>query len=261
MSALALTASDAKLMLVANVHIGSKNLSHAMRPYIWRRRKDGVCIINIGKTWQKLVLAARVLVAIENPEDILALSGRPAGQRAVFKFAQTVGASYIGSRFTAGTLTNQSQARRFVEPRVLLVADPIADAQPIRESAYMNIPVIAICDSDAPLRCVDIAIPASNKSNHAIAMIFWLLTREILRMRGEIPRDDHSSIPLVDLFVQRDPEEVKKEQQEREAAAAATAAAAAAAAPAATTTDAANTTETNETDTAAAADNWQTGAF
>ena len=94
------------MMLSAGVHTGTRNSDSAMEEYIWRRRKDGLHILNIGKTWEKIMLAARVIVAIENPEDVVAISARPWGMRAVLKFAHYTGAQSIAGRFTPGTFTN-----------------------------------------------------------------------------------------------------------------------------------------------------------
>ena len=94
-------------MLSANVHTGTKNSDDSMLDSIWRRRNDGIYILNIGKTWKKLILAARVICAIENLEDAMAISARPYGMRAVLKFAHYTEANSIAGRFTPGTFTNQ----------------------------------------------------------------------------------------------------------------------------------------------------------
>ena len=80
---------------MAEVHRGSKNVDFQMKKYIYKRRADGTFIINLHKTWEKIILAARIIVAIENPKDVCAISARPYGQRAVFKFANYVGATPI----------------------------------------------------------------------------------------------------------------------------------------------------------------------
>jgi len=208
---LSLQEEDLTKVIVASAHLGSQNLDFQMEQYIFKRRSDGVCLFNIGKMWDKLVLAARAIAAIENPADVCVISARQISQRGVLKYARYTGATPIAGRFTPGSFTNQIQSA-FKEPRLIIITDPIADHQPITEASYVNIPVIAFVNSDNPLRNIDLAIPCNNRGKNAIGLMLWLLAREVLRIRGTLPRTEQWEV-MPDLFFYRDIEETTKEEQ------------------------------------------------
>jgi len=204
------------MLLAAQCHLGSKNMQVHMESYLWKTRPDGINVINIGKTWEKIVLAARIIAAVDNPADICVISARPYGQRAVLKFAAHTGAVAIAGRFTPGNFTNYI-TRSFKEPRLIIVTDPRTDAQAIKEASYVNIPVIALCDTDSPTEFVDVAIPTNNKARHSIGLVWWMLAREVLRLRGSIASRETEWDVMVDLYFYRDPEAEENKEATDEA--------------------------------------------
>uniref|UniRef100_A0A2R9CJ02 40S ribosomal protein SA n=1 Tax=Pan paniscus TaxID=9597 RepID=A0A2R9CJ02_PANPA len=184
---------DVLQFLAAGTHLGGTKLDFQMEQYIYKRKSDGIYIINLKRTWEKLPLAARAIVAIENPADVSVISSWNTGQRAMLKFAAATGATPI------------IQAA-FPEPPLLVLTDPRADHQPLTEASYVNLPTIALCNTDSPLCCVDIAIPCNNKGAHSMP------AREVLRMRDTISHE-HPWEVMPELYFYRDPEEIEKEEQ------------------------------------------------
>ncbi|HDR73192.1 MAG TPA: 30S ribosomal protein S2 [Methanoculleus sp.] len=168
--------------LAAGVHIGTQQKSKDMMKFIYRVRGDGLYILDIKETDERIKKAAAFLARVD-PSRILVVTSRQYGQYPARKFAETIGGVAVVGRFIPGMLTNQ-KLDRYLEPEVLVVTDPIGDSQAVKEAIQMGIPTIAFCDTNNMTSFVDLVIPTNNKGRKALSMVYYLLTREVLRHRG-----------------------------------------------------------------------------
>jgi small subunit ribosomal protein S2 len=158
-----------------------------MRPFIYRVRPDGLYIIDVRKTDERIAVAGRFIARFE-PKRVVVVSARQYGQRPAQKFAEVTGATPMVGRFIPGTFTNPRYSG-YMEADALVVTDPLADEQPLREAAMRGIPVVGLCDTDNETADVDLVIPTNNKGRKALALVYWLLARQVLRERGTLAKD------------------------------------------------------------------------
>ncbi|OPY42322.1 MAG: 30S ribosomal protein S2 [Methanoregulaceae archaeon PtaU1.Bin059] len=168
--------------LAAGVHIGTQQKSKDMMKFIYRVRGDGLYILDIRETDERIKTSAKFLSQFD-PTSILVVTSRQYGQYPARKFAETIGGMAVTGRFIPGMLTNQN-LDNYIEPQVLVVTDPIGDAQAVKEAVQSGIPILALCDTNNMTSLVDLVIPTNNKGRKALSMIYYLLTREMLRLRG-----------------------------------------------------------------------------
>jgi len=186
-------------LLSAGIHIGTRMKTKDMTQFIYRVRPDGLFVLDVKKTDERIRIAAKFLARVE-PSKIAAVSARLYGRDPVNKFCEVTGATPITGRFTPGLLSNPLYKDR-KELNVIIVSDPKADVQAVVEASSMGIPVIALCSTDNDFSSVDFVIPTNNKGRRALAVIYWLLARQILRERGEIPSDGDISQTIDDFEV------------------------------------------------------------
>ena len=197
---------DIKSLIVAGCHLGGKKVTKQMKKYVYTVRSDGFAIFDVNKMYEKIQVAARIIASVD-PDHVVSVSSRPAGQRAVYKFGHFTKTQAITGRWSPGMLTNQT-TKKFIEPRLLIVTDPRTDYNAILESSYVNIPVIAICNTDNSLKYVDCAIPCNNRSARSVAMVWFLLTKAVLEIKKDTENFDNNPSAYVNV-------EMENKKQER----------------------------------------------
>ena len=183
-------------LLSAGIHIGTRMKTKDIEQFIYRVRPDGLFVLDVKKTDERLRIAAKFLARFE-PSKIAAAAARLYAQEPVKKFCEVTGAIPIAGRFIPGLLSNPLYPNR-IEPDVLIVSDPRADSQAVKEASSVGMPIVALCSTDNESSGVDLVIPTNNKGRRALAVIYWLLARQILREKGELPLDKDLPLTIED---------------------------------------------------------------
>jgi len=183
-------------LLSAGIHIGTRMKTKDMEQFIYRVRPDGLFVLDIKKTDDRIRATAKFLAKFE-PSKIAAAAARLYAKEPIKKFCEVTGATPVIGRFIPGLLSNPLYPNR-IEPEVLIVSDPRADFQAVKEASSVGIPVVALCSTDNEFSGVDLVIPTNNKGRRALAVIYWLLARQVLRERGELPQDKDLPLSIED---------------------------------------------------------------
>ncbi len=168
----------------SGVHIGTQVKTQDMVKYIFKIRNDGLYLLDLKITDKMLKIAGKMLSRID-PTQILVVAQRQYAFRPVTKFSEVIGSKAIVGRFIPGTLTNY-QLPTYTETKAIVVTDPLADTQVMKEAKDVGVPIIALCDANNKTDFVDLVIPSNNKGRRSLALVYWLLSREILKNRGDI---------------------------------------------------------------------------
>jgi len=192
-------------LLSAGIHIGTRMKTKDMDPFIYRVRPDGLFVLDVKKTDERIRIAAKFLARFE-PSKVVAVAARLYGREPVRRFCDVTKATPIIGRFIPGMLSNPLYSGR-IEPNVVIVSDPKADVQAVKEAGAIGVPVIALCSTDNDFAGVDFVIPTNNKGRRALAVVYWLLARQTLRERGELPPDGSPALSIDDFEVKLAKEE------------------------------------------------------
>jgi small subunit ribosomal protein S2 len=203
--------------LEAGVHIGTRFKTIDMKPFIFKRRDDGLFILDLRRIDERIRIAAKILSKYK-PEEVMVVASRLYSANAAGKFAVLTGVDITKGRFIPGTMTNV-KLPVFKEPKIMLVCDPKGEQEAVREAVKLGIPVIALCDSDNNTAFIDWVVPTNNKGRKALALVFYLLTRELMMAQGKIASYDQFQhrIDYFERFEDEKTEEIAKEIEAEEA--------------------------------------------
>ncbi len=187
---------DSNEYLKSGIHIGTKFKTKYMANFIYKTRPDGLSVLNLKKIDERIALAANLLAQYE-AKDILIVSRRENGWKALRQVQKLTGMNVIGGRYPPGILTN-TNLDTFMEPKVIVVCDPWPDRNAVADAAKVGIPIIALCDTNNQSNNIDLVVPCNNKGKKSVGLVFFLAIREYMRKRGLLRSDEELPVKLDD---------------------------------------------------------------
>lgn len=200
-------------LLTVRAQMGTRSLQNKMKPYVYEQETSGVYILNVNTIYDKAFMAARIISSMcrKDMSKLLVVASRTYSRTPALMFSQGTGSSVFAGKWTPGTLTNQT-TKTYREPSLMLVCDANIDKQAINETMYSNIPVIALCDTDADLSGVCLAVPCNTKNNQSVAYVLWLIAHMTQTLLEKELVHPETQIPLAfDHFLHVDSERVGDE--------------------------------------------------
>ncbi|MBS3132694.1 30S ribosomal protein S2 [Candidatus Woesearchaeota archaeon] len=182
--------------LKAGIHIGTKFRTKYMEHFIYKIRPDGLSVLNLQKIDERIKIAVKLLAKYE-PKDVLVVSRRENGWKALKVMSKLTGFKVFAGRYFPGTLTNPA-LDKYAEAKILVATDAWPDRNAIADAIRIGIPVIALCDTNNQANNIDLVIPCNNKGKKSLGLLFWILTRDYLKARGIVKNDSEFKEKLED---------------------------------------------------------------
>ena len=182
--------------LRSGIHIGTKFKTKYMSQFIYKTRPDGLSVLNLQKIDERIKVAANFLSQYE-PQDILVVSRRENGWKAVKRFGKLIGCKFFAGRYPPGILTNPD-LKNYIEAKIILVTDAWPDRNTIADAIKIGIPVVALCDTNNQANNIDLVVPCNNKGKKSLGLFFYILAQEYLRNKGKLGENEELSVPVED---------------------------------------------------------------
>ncbi|HUY70436.1 MAG TPA: 30S ribosomal protein S2 [Candidatus Baltobacteraceae bacterium] len=182
--------------LEAGIHIATKVKSPGMTRFIYKVRDDGLYLLDL-KTIDTRILTASKMIARYQAEEVVVTASRIYAIVAAQKFAEIISAKFIKGRVTPGIFTNPNRPD-FMEPKLIVISDSRNEKQAIREASKINMPIVALSDTDNSTKFIDMIIPSNNRGRRSLAFIYFLMAREVLKARGAIATNEEFKYTVAD---------------------------------------------------------------